>query len=89
MRIEKIGFAKFLHVYKIPGFDHSNCFCGVSKQMSKYVIMNCFLMSKKKRNLADSEWRDEKLSPFNDYFQNDEKRWQNDLLKRICCRCFR
>ena len=28
--------------------------------------------AKKGRNLADSEWRGKKLSPFNDYFQNDE-----------------
>ena len=34
--------------------------------------MNCFLMPKKKRNLTNSEWRDEKLSPFDDYFQNGE-----------------
>ena len=27
---------------------------------------------KKKRNLVDIEWCDEKLSPFDDYFQNNE-----------------
>ena len=27
---------------------------------------------KKKRNLANNEWRDEKLSSFDDYFQSDE-----------------
>ena len=27
---------------------------------------------KKKRNFASSEWRNEELSPFNNYFQNDE-----------------
>ena len=29
-------------------------------------------MSKKKRNLTNNKWRGEKLSPFDDYFQNDE-----------------
>ena len=47
MRIEKIEFVKFLHVHKILKFNHLNCFCETSKQMSKHVIMNCFLMSKK------------------------------------------
>ena len=28
--------------------------------------------AKKKRNLTGSEWRDEELSPSDDYFQNDE-----------------
>ena len=47
MWIEKIEFTKFLHAHKILGFDHSNCFCGTSKQTSKHVIMNCSLMSKR------------------------------------------
>ena len=34
--------------------------------------MNCSLMPKKKRNLTGNEWCDEKLLPFNDYFQNGE-----------------
>ena len=72
MWIEKIEFVKFLHIHKISRFDHLNCFCGTSKQTSKHIIINCSLMSKKKRNLADNEWRNEKLSLFDDYFQNDE-----------------
>ena len=47
MRTEKIGLAKFLHACKIPGFDHSNCFCEASKQMSEHVLMNCSLMPKR------------------------------------------
>ena len=47
MWIKKIEFTKFLHVCKILKFDHLNCFCEASKQMSKHVMMNCFLMSKK------------------------------------------
>ena len=47
MRIKKIELAKFLHVHKISRFDHSNCFCGASKQTSKHVMMNCSLMPKK------------------------------------------
>ena len=52
MWIEKIKLAKFLHVHKIPRFDHSNCSCGASKQTSEHVMMNCFLMPKK-----DEIWR--------------------------------
>ena len=57
MWIKKIGFAKFLHVRKILRFDHLNCFCGTSKQTSKHVIINCFLMSKKNeiwRTMSDA-----------------------------------
>ena len=47
MRTEKIELVKFLHVHKIPGFNHSNCFCETNKQTSKHVMMDCSLMSKK------------------------------------------
>ena len=72
IRIEKIEFAKFLYIHKILKFDYLNCFCETNKQMSKYIIMNCFLMSKKKLNLMNNKWWDEKLSSFDDYFQNYE-----------------
>ena len=88
MRIEKIELAKFLFVHKISKFDHSNCFCGRNKQTSEHVMMNCFLMSKKIK--FDEQWMTRwKIIIIWWLFSKWWKRWQNDLLKWICCQCFR
>ena len=47
MWIEKIEFAKFVHICKILRFDYLNCFCEMSKQMLEHMMMNCSLMPKK------------------------------------------
>ena len=49
--------------------------------------MNCFLMSKKKQNLMNNEWHNEKLSSSDDYFQNNENIGkmihQNELVVNV------
>ena len=49
IQIEKIEFVKFLHICKVLKFDHSNYFCKTNKQTSEYMMMNCFLISKKNK----------------------------------------